>query len=135
MNFTISEFCISRLAIPQAVADKILKYHIVPMQTIRTKRGIKIWASAHSGYRPRLHELRMGRDGLSEHVFRNKGAVDWTCQNFSANNELFLKDIINYTDYTRIAVYDTFIHCDYKGTERKLFSSDSNSNWTFIKLI
>ena len=41
MNFSISEFCISRLAIPQAVADKILKYHIVPMQTIRTKRGIR----------------------------------------------------------------------------------------------
>ena len=51
MNFTISEFNISRKPIPQDIADKILKWHIVPMQRVRDIFGKAIWPSQKSGYR------------------------------------------------------------------------------------
>lgn len=137
LNFNISEFNISGKDIPQDVADKILHYHILPMQPVRNELGYWITASENSGYRSEEWEKSRDRSGNSQHTFKVKGAVDWTCEHFSKNKDEFLKAIIKHTNYTRIAVYNTFIHCDYKptGGKRQLFTSDASSNWKFEKFV
>lgn len=137
MPFSFSEFIIThKNIIPVHVADKLMKYHIIPMSRIRNTMGIPIWASEFSGYRPKWWELKKGRSGKSQHTFEGKGAVDWTCEDFEGNKPLLSALIIKHTDYTRISVYDTFIHCDYKETKsgkRELYESNVNSKWTLIK--
>jgi hypothetical protein len=138
LNFTVSEFNISGEPIPEDVADKILKWHILPMQRVRDKFNDAIWPSLESGYRSVEWEEKHGRNGNSQHTFKTKGAVDWTCQKFPERKNELLKLIIEETDYTRIAVYNTFIHCDYKVTNsmrRELYSSDNSSNWKFEKYV
>lgn len=144
LNFTLSEFCLDAKKVPVLVADKLLKYHILPMQPIRNRLNLSITASQKSGYRSRAHELNRGRSGNSQHTFGEKadgsfsdnakGAVDWTCSDLDALEF----ELINNSNYTRIARYKNFIHCDYKATrsgKRELYSSDSKSNWTFKKFI
>lgn len=138
LNFTIFELSITDDAIPIEVADKLLKFHMLPMQRVRNSMKIKIWASQRSGYRPAWWEKRQRRSGNSQHTFKGKGAVDWTCEDFEQNKNAFLKYIISHTNYKRIAVYNSFIHCDYKPTKsgkRELYTSNSKSEWTFEKLI
>ena len=138
MNFTISEFNISGKSIPETIADKILKHHIIPMQEVRDLFGKPIWASEKSGYRSTYWERSKGRSGNSQHTFKGKGAVDWTCSDFRVNKKEFLSLIISNTKYTRIAVYNSFIHCDYKETssgKRELYKSNSNSKWTLERVI
>lgn len=128
--FTTQELCIEYgEPIPQEIATKIWKHHIIPMLVVRSLLNSGIWASEHSGYRPKEWEFRQGRNGKSEHTFKGKGAVDWTCKPELLGQLLEL--IILYTDYTRIAVYKNFIHCDYKADDgnRYLFDSDENSQW------
>ena len=134
--FSISELCITGDTVPLVVANKLLKYHITPMNAVREELGKKVTASQKSGYRPRQWELDHGRSGNSQHCFVLKGAVDWTCQNFSGNKDELLRLIIKHTEYTRMAVYNGFIHCDHKPTgdgKRQLFTSNSSSTWTFVK--
>jgi len=138
LNFNISDFNISGKSIPETVADKILKWHILPMQRVRDIFSKAIWASQKSGYRSVSWERSHGRSGKSQHVFKGKGAVDWTCQYFALFKNDFLDLIIKQTDYTRIAVYNSFIHCDYKRTktgQRELYESGSDSKWKFIRFI
>lgn len=142
LNFKISEFNISGNAIPERIADAILIFHIAPMQVVRDILGFAIWPSLKSGYRPVSWERSHKRSGSSQHCFLDihggKGAVDWTCSEFSKNKQLLLSEIIKNTDYTRIAVYNTFIHCDYKKTnsgKRETYTSDSKSNWKLDKII
>ncbi len=136
LNFSISEFNISGEAIPEDVADKILKWHVQPMQDVRDSLKQAVWPSQESGYRSVKWEKSKGRSGNSQHTFKGKGAVDWTCKDFSTNKDRFLELIIKHTDYTRIAVYNSFIHCDYKHTsdgQRQLFTSTPDSKWEFVK--
>jgi len=138
LNFNISDFNISGKPIPGDVADKILKWHCIPMQRVRNLTNYAIWASQKSGYRSVSWERKHGRDGSSQHTFKGMGAVDWTCYRFNENKDCFLDLIIQETDYTRIAVYNNFIHCDYgitKNGQRQLFESDNRSKWKFIKNI
>lgn len=143
INFTISEFNISGEPIPQDVADKLLKYHIAPMQVVRDALGFAIFPSQKSGYRSVKWELAHSRDGKSQHCFNGMGAVDWTykrADSFSSNKlnfQLLLNNIILFTSYNRIAVYENFIHCDYasKSGKREFYHSDSESNWKFIKYV
>lgn len=134
--FKTEEFCIEQnKAIPQDVATKIWVYHIIAMLKVRMLLGSPMWASQNSGYRPEAYELSVGRSGGSEHTFKGKGAVDWTCK-----KELLpelLKLILAHTAYTRIAVYENFIHCDYKATDgnRYVFDSDAKSNWVLRETI
>lgn len=138
LNFVPSEFNITGKAIPEDVADKLLKWHICPMQDVRDELGYSIWASQESGYRPVSWEKSHGRSGNSQHTFKGKGAVDWTCKNFNDNKKEFLKSIIRHTDYTRIAIYNSFIHCDYKQTisgQREIYDSTPDSKWSLNKYI
>jgi hypothetical protein len=131
--FTIRELCITGDTVPVNIADKLIKYHILPMNSVREELGIPITASQKSGYRPAWWEIAHNRSGDSQHTFEGKGAVDWTCKDFSENKDKLLELIIQNTEYKRVAVYNTFIHCDYKGEGRKLFKSGSDSHWEFVR--
>lgn len=135
--FSISEFLITQpKTVELDIADKLWKYHIIPMLAVREALGFAIWASLKSGYRPEWYEKSKGRSGTSEHCFKEKGAVDWTCFDFETNKDKFLELIIIHTDYTRIAVYDGFIHCDHKPTangKREIYTSNSRSEWKFLR--
>ena len=74
-----------------------------------------------------------GRSGNGEHTFEGSGAVDWTCKKSKLLHLFNL--IIENTEYTRIAIYENFIHCDYAAKDgfRYIYESDSKSNWTLIK--
>lgn len=136
--FKTQEFVIGNaLDIPVDVCTKLWLYHIMPMVTPRVIMDIPMWASEKSGYRPESWEKQHMRSGKSEHVFRGKGAVDWTCKDFGSNKDQFLKSIIKYTKYTRMAVYDSFIHCDYKAKDGKryIYESSPSSDWELIKSI
>lgn len=137
------EFVISKSKLIELeVADKLYQFHIIPMQKVREELGVWVTASDNSGYRPTWWERLKNRSGKSQHTYKDEwengsGAVDWTCKNFKVNRDRFLNLIIKHTDYTRICVYDTFIHCDYKDTpdnKRQLFRYDGEK-WEFIKNI
>lgn len=136
--FKISELVITGKTISLDVADKLMRYHIIPMNAVRAHLGRPVWASQKSGYRPLYWEKAKGRNGKSEHCFNGKGAVDWTC---SGDIDELLAAIIEFTDYTRIAVYyqnhQRFIHCDYKAIDGKryIYSSTPSSRWTLIRTI
>lgn len=137
--FTISEFCITKAPIPQNIADKILKWHILPMLFVRKLLNDYITASKRSGYRPVRYELLHRRLGGSQHCFKknSKGAVDWTTRPSKISELLDL--IIKHTKYTRIAYNKkkNFIHCDYKVQDGKryYFEYDDNGEWKFVKFI
>lgn len=145
--FSFSELCISDDRVPLHVCDKLLRYHIVPMNRVRKILGYWITASERSGFRPYLHELKMGRSGESQHTFGDEkddqenwlGAVDWTCANFAINSNDFLNMIVNHHHYTRISIYNTFLHCDYahdNNKEVQIFKQNYElKKWQYIKTI
>lgn len=126
LNFTISELCILDQPIPQSVADKLL-YHIQIIQPIRTKLGVPIRASEKSGYRPYEYEKLQGRSGNSQHTFKGKGAVDWTCSCLDD-----LHNLLIYSAYKRLCKYPTFIHCDFASDEKQYFVCTNGGNWQRI---
>lgn len=120
----ISDFNISGQPIPEDVADKIELYHLTPLRRVEECLDLKVWPSAKSGYRPRWWEIKMGREGNSQHCFYGKGATDVTCDDFKNNRHILLEALIQETEYTRFAIYNTFIHCDYAiDGERWVFDS------------
>ena len=131
----ISDFNISGKAIPQSVADKIYLFHAIPLNVIKdVAPGLGLFISSRSGYRSVIWEKSRGRKGDSEHTFKGKGAADVSCQDFFNNQEELLELLIKYTNYTRFAVYDSFIHCDYKDNgdgKRWVF----NKKWQRVKSV
>lgn len=125
--FNISELCIDQKPVPLDVANKLLKHHIMPMNVVREIYGGPIYASQRSGYRSYEWEKARGRSGRSQHVFRARGAVDWTGSDLK---RLFV--LIYYlTDYTRIAYYPSanFIHCDYAAESKKVYLGSTTTGW------
>lgn len=136
LYFSISELCITPKEIPLSVADKLLKYHIHPMNALRAELGYPVWASQSSGFRPEWYELQRGRSGKSQHCFLEKGAIDWTSYRI---NDL-LKLLLDKSNYSRICYYENnrFIHCDYKNEEKGRFfytCSSPTSKWKLIHKI
>ena len=125
--FKFEEFNISGNDIPAHVATRILIYHILPVIPVREELGIPMWPSLQSCWRPYKWEIKQGRPGTSEHCFgqlangsfemEHKGACDWTCKDFQSNKDKLLASLIKNTEYTRFAVYGTFIHSDYAKTK------------------
>lgn len=134
--FSISELCINPKDIPLKVADKLLKYHIQPMNELRKELGSPVWASQSSGYRPEWYEKARGRSGNSQHCFHGKGAIDWTAYRISD----LLKLLLDKSPYTRICLYENnrFIHCDYRreADDRAFYTCESpTSKWKLIHKI
>ena len=132
LNFTIQEFCILEGDIPQVIADKILKYHILPLQASRNRINRAISVSHKAGYRPVFYEIQKGRSGGSEHCFKedSKGGVDLV------HIDELLEDLKANSQYTRICYYKNngFIHCDYASptSNRRYYECDSlTSAWKF----
>ena len=138
LYFEFKELVIDGKPIPLDVAQKLLIHHMIPVSVVREKLGVPITASQKSGYRPYEWEIARGRSGNSQHVFKGKGAVDWTCKNFRGNKKELLELLVQCTDYTRYAVYNNFIHCDYKPTKdnrKEIYTSTPASKWTLKKTI
>lgn len=149
--FSLSEFCIDGVAsCPNDVREKIWKYHISPVLNVRKKMGVGITASEKSCYRPFKWEIKKGRSGNSQHTFgvgkdeevreHHLGACDWTI----AKRDKFFKDhlrhlhklLIEDTLYTRICLYPTFIHCDYKARDgKKYLFVEEEGKWVLDKKI
>lgn len=150
-HFVISDFCISNVDIPEVIADRILLYHLIPMNEVQDATTFDVYPSYSvkgqpSGWRPFFWEKARGRSGLSQHTFgqrqksikEEKGACDITCEDFAKNKDKLLEALIQETEYIRFAVYNTFIHADYKNThngKRLLFDSTRSSKWTFKKFV
>lgn len=126
--FLLSEFCITDDDVPLEVADKLLRYHILPMLPVRERLGFPIWASQRSGYRPYEYEIAKGRSGNSEHCFRGKGSIDWTCHRENLEK---LYNALLELPYERICLYPNngFIHADYKPSETRLFICLDGITW------
>jgi len=144
MLFKTKEFLITGAkTLSIDIVDKLFWYHIIPCIPVRKELGIPMTASLKSGYRPKWWELRHGRKGGSQHVFLGKGAIDWTCKNFKINKEKLLDLLIKHTTYTRFAIYNGFIHCDYKATpggDRELYAyefdeAEGIKKWVFKQIL
>lgn len=142
----IEKCCVGVADVPQKIMTKLIKYHLNPMDLVREDVGFAIWASQNSGFRPYNWEKARGRSGGSQHCFGQKrsgvidpnakGAVDWTCTKFKENHLKLLKSMLENTDYTRFAIYDGFIHADYKKTfrdRREIYTSTALSDWTLME--
>lgn len=150
-HYKISDFCISNVDIPEVIADRILLYHLLPMNAVEDATPFHVFPSYSvkgqpSGWRPYFWEIARGRSGGSQHTFGQrktkvldeKGGCDITCEDFKNNKNALLEALIENTSYLRFAVYDTFIHADYKDThngKRLLFNSTISSKWTFVKFV
>lgn len=123
--FSIEEFTQEEM-IPPKIAQKILTYHITPMNSIREEFGEPIYISERSGYRSLDCELKNGRSGDSEHVFRGRGAADYT-----ANDIYGLGKLLESSLYASICYYPyrKFYHCDYKVRAGKLFTCEGDGKW------
>jgi len=141
----ISDFCITDNDIPKVIADRIDLYHKQALERVEKDSGIDIIVSQNSSWRPYAYELSRGRNGESEHTFGqrkniilgDKGATDITCKNFAQNKDALLQSLIDNTDYIRFAVYNNFIHADYRDLhngKRRLFKVVRGS-WVFDKFI
>lgn len=145
----ISDFCISNEPIPVIIADRILKFHLIPLNNTQECVWFDIAVSNKSRkscYRPFSWEIKKGRTGKSQHTFgqrlskilNHKGACDITCENFKENKDALLRALIQNTGYLRFSMYATFIHADYKDLHNGkicIFTSNKQSEWTFIKFI
>ena len=122
----LSDFCITQKPVPIAVMDKIYEFHFIPLLEVKRHTSLSVRPSAKSCYRPLRYEISKGRSGNSQHTFKGKGACDVTCDDFYINKDELLSALVKHTNYTRFAVYNNFIHCDYAMQgERWVF----NSKW------
>jgi hypothetical protein len=134
-NFNIAEFC--KLSgntpegIPLSVADKIIRYHMTPLQIVRSELGVPIHVT--SGFRPIEWEVKRGRSGNSQHTFQVKGAVDVSLFRNTHRWQDFA-DLIKQ-HYMRIAWYpiQNFMHLDHDATQRQFFIV-RNSTWMNVSL-
>lgn len=133
--------------LPTDVADKMLEFHIMPVNQIRIDAGYPITASKRSGYRSKEHEAKKGRTPApdrdwSRHTYMpikihdpfGKGATDWRTSNLR-NMKDFGGRLISGTQYARICYYPNhnFFHCDYKFETRgqRLFIAGADG-WTQV---
>jgi len=129
LHFSIKEFLIApRYGLPTEVADKLLRFHIWPLNHVREQLGHAVYVSQNSGYRPLKYELKQGRSGDSQHTFSGKGATDVT---ISPGELGKLFELLTESNYTRITYYpqELFLHCDYKANEQVLYKQTRNG-WT-----
>lgn len=120
---TIPEYVIApQYGITVEVAEKIRKYHIFPMNSLRNRLDFPIIVSKKSGFRHEEHEKAMGRALTSTHLFKEIperqdpgwGAGDYTVA--SAHYYKFVTGLLQDKIYNRLIFYPQqgFIHGDYR---------------------
>ena len=127
----IESYDIAYGGFPKDVEKKVRICHMMPLMIVDDllrMKNIQIEISLRSSYRSLSWEKSKGRSGNSEHSFKGLGAVDLTCNDFAKNKDTLLDALKNNTDYTRLAVYNSFIHCDYKNDYDERFVYDSKWN-------
>jgi len=100
--------------VEQVVRACHMNYLVHIDRLIHKKHGFNVYVSLKSSWRPKWWEHQKGRSGRSEHSYGFLGATDITCDLFKKNRHILLDHLIKHTSYTRLAVYDGFIHADYK---------------------
>lgn len=125
----IKSYDIEGKGLPSNVELKVRAIHIPALSIIEDNMPfyVKLYVSIKSAYRSKEWEKSKGRSGYSEHTFSNLGAVDVTCDNFHKNKDRLLQELIDRSPYTRIAVYQNFIHCDLKNSWNDSYVY--NSKW------
>lgn len=121
---TLSEYIISpNHPVSVEVADKILRYHLFPMNRLRNQLGFPIIVSAKSGYRHPEYERMKGRKD-STHEFREidyrddpgYGAADYRVA--PAQWVIFGNTLVKDGLYNRLIFYPNattpFVHGDYR---------------------
>lgn len=117
--FEVEEFFKEGIYVPEKIITKI-QFHIKLLNPVRKELGGAIIVSKESGYRPEWYEKLKGRSGLSEHCFREKGAVDLTCR---PSRLPVLFKLLATSGYKRICFYPkkNFIHADFASSKVKLY--------------
>ena len=100
--------------VEQVVRACHMNYLMYIDRLMHKEHMVRVYVSQKSSWRPTWWERSKGRSGLSEHTYGFLGATDITCDLFTKNKHLLLEYLIKHTSYTRFAVYDGFIHADYK---------------------
>ena len=141
LYFSHQEFILRKdLPVASDIIDKIIEYHLLPMNDIRQKFGSPIIVSKSSGYRHMEHEIEKNRLPTSSHLFMEHperqdpgyGASDYTVA-----PALFVKfiELMVESQYTRIAFYPfqktPFIHCDYRffGVDKFYYFVNHKNEW------
>lgn len=120
----ISSYDITGKGFDKKVEQMVRTCHMEPL--IKTEEYIGsfcLYVSLKSSWRPNWWEKQKGRSGFSEHTYNFMGATDITCDDFENNKEELLLALIKCTNYTRFAIYNGFIHADYK--------NDYNDTWVY----
>lgn len=127
----IRSYDITGKGFDKKVEQMVRVCHMAPLMVVDgficKALGINIYVSMKSSWRPKWWETSKGRSGYSEHTYNFMGATDITCDDFENNKEVLLGYLMKHTNYTRLAVYNGFIHADYKNewNDRYVY----NSSW------
>lgn len=122
----IESYDIAGKGMPDDVEKKVRLIHRPMLERVQAHMpaGVVLGISLRSAYRTREWEKSRRRSGYSEHVFSGFGAVDITCRDFDKNRDTLLDALMCHGFYTRLAVYGSFIHCDFKNklTDRWVYN-------------
>lgn len=127
----LSSYDIAGKGLPDKVETKVLVCHITPLTALQNILGIDLYVSIKSGYRSKEWEKEHGRSGYSQHTYEYLGAVDLTFDDFNLNKDKVIKALAENTNYTRIAIYNSFLHIDYKNSQSEKWLY--NYKWQRIK--
>ena len=113
----LSSYDIAGKGLPEKVETTVLVCHMAPLKALQNILGFDLYVSVKSGYRSKEWEKQHGRSGYSQHTYEYLGAVDLTFDDFNKNKDKVIKALSEYTNYTRIAIYNSFLHIDYKNSQ------------------
>jgi len=127
----LSSYDIAGKGIPDKIKTKILVCHMTPLDALESILGFPLGVSIKSGYRSKEWEKKHGRSGYSQHTYSELGAVDLTFDDFQNKKEHVIEALSKHTHYTRIAIYNSFLHIDYKNAQDDRWLYDFN--WKRIR--
>ncbi len=127
----LSSYDIAGKGLPDKVETKVLVCHIAPLKLLEEHLGFDLFVSIKSGYRSVKWEKDHGRSGRSQHTYSNLGAVDLTFDDFNNKKDEVIQALADRTKYTRVAIYNSFLHIDYKNPQSERWLYDYN--WKRIR--
>lgn len=114
------------------ILDHIVSGHFVPINLIRIAVGVAM--KVGSCFRPEEHELSRGRDGSSQHTFKDNGyegsigATDftfWYERHKTLSNFLKMcKEAAKHFDRVCFYGQELFCHGDYKSSQKQYFTAE-----------